>query len=144
MARKPTQTVQLKVRMKEPLRRKLEVAAKKHGVSMNTEAVTRLDQSLKDEALLGGDRVLEACRLFADVVRLHRDATKEDIWADWNTFRTVVGAWKYLIRPTIGLAPEDRLRAVRKRFLSDTEKREDVAEIKKGQAVLKRLRAGNN
>ena len=52
MAREESATVELKVRMKEPLRASLELAARQHGVSMNAEAVRRLDQSFAEEALI--------------------------------------------------------------------------------------------
>jgi hypothetical protein len=43
--RKASATVQLKVRMKEPLRAQLEKAAKQRGISINSEIVDRLEQS---------------------------------------------------------------------------------------------------
>jgi Arc-like DNA binding domain len=39
--------VGLRVRMREPLRKQLEVAAKKRGVSLNAELVSRLEQSFQ-------------------------------------------------------------------------------------------------
>lgn len=56
--RKKSATVDLKVRMKEPLRASLATAAKRRGVSMNAEAVDRLEQSFHHQALL--IEVLEA------------------------------------------------------------------------------------
>lgn len=50
-ARKPTAIVGLKVRLREPLRKKLEVAAKKKGVSLNAELVARLEESFLSEGL---------------------------------------------------------------------------------------------
>lgn len=48
--REQSATVDLKVRMKEPLRADLERAARRRGVSMNAEAVARLEQSfLRDD-----------------------------------------------------------------------------------------------
>jgi hypothetical protein len=44
-ARKKSATIQLKVRMKEPLRATLEKAAAQRGVSLNSEIVDRLEQS---------------------------------------------------------------------------------------------------
>jgi hypothetical protein len=44
-ARKPTDIVQLKLRLREELRRKLERAAAKKEHSLNTEMVERLDRS---------------------------------------------------------------------------------------------------
>lgn len=49
MARKQSATVQLKVRMKEPLRARIERAANQRGVSLNAEIVGRLEQSLLKE-----------------------------------------------------------------------------------------------
>lgn len=50
--RDQTATVDLKVRMKEPLRERIEAAARTRGVSMNAEAVARLEESFRDESLL--------------------------------------------------------------------------------------------
>jgi len=51
VARKVTDTVQLKLRFSERLRRRLERAAEHHEWSMNTEIVDRLDVSFQREAL---------------------------------------------------------------------------------------------
>jgi Arc-like DNA binding domain len=51
MARKPTDTVQLKLRFSETLRRRLAREAKQRNCSLNTEIVARLEQSLKSESL---------------------------------------------------------------------------------------------
>jgi hypothetical protein len=47
--RKQTAIVGLKVRLREPLRKKLEMAAKKRGVSLNAELVARLEESFLGE-----------------------------------------------------------------------------------------------
>jgi hypothetical protein len=47
--RKQTATVDLKVRMKEPLRAALETEARKKGHSLNAEAVRRLEKSFHSE-----------------------------------------------------------------------------------------------
>ena len=52
MPRKPTATAQLKLRIREDLRRRLEATAKKRAVSLNSELVWRLQQSLDHELLL--------------------------------------------------------------------------------------------
>jgi Arc-like DNA binding domain len=46
MIRKPTDTVQLKVRLSEALRREMEDAAARNGRSMNAEIVARLQSSV--------------------------------------------------------------------------------------------------
>ena len=43
MPRKPSATVQLKARMKEPLRARLEEDAKSRGISLNAALVDRLE-----------------------------------------------------------------------------------------------------
>jgi hypothetical protein len=50
--RAKTETVQLKVRMKEPLRAMLEKAADERGISMNTEAVDRLQRTFQNQKVL--------------------------------------------------------------------------------------------
>jgi hypothetical protein len=54
MARKPTDTAQLKLRIREDLRRRLEQAAKKRNVSLNHEMVDRLRTSFDHGELQGG------------------------------------------------------------------------------------------
>jgi len=50
---KPKQRAQVGLRLPEGLRKKIEKSAKRQGVSMNSEIVNRLEQSLRDE-LFGG------------------------------------------------------------------------------------------
>ena len=45
MSKKPSQIVQVKVRMREDLRRKIEHAAQKNGLTVNAEVLRRLDQT---------------------------------------------------------------------------------------------------
>ena len=73
MPRKPTDIAQLKFRMRESLRRKLEVEAKRHQFSLNTEMHNRLEQSFYDKA--HGDIWEIARRLKDNCVRL--EATPE-------------------------------------------------------------------
>jgi hypothetical protein len=58
MARKPTDTVQLKLRFPERLRRRIEQAAERSRQSMNAEIVDRLEQSFHKEDALERDRKL--------------------------------------------------------------------------------------
>lgn len=48
-ARKLTETVQLKLRFSEELRRKLEKAAERNDQSMNLEIIARLEESFRKE-----------------------------------------------------------------------------------------------
>jgi hypothetical protein len=51
--RDDTQRVQVGLRLREWLRERLEAEAKRHDVSLNTEIVTRLETTLRDEELGG-------------------------------------------------------------------------------------------
>lgn len=73
--RKPTAKAQIKVRLQETLRSRLEMEAKKHGVSLNQEIVRRLERSLEQE-LIGQavstsarGAVLDATAEFGEKVR---------------------------------------------------------------------------
>jgi len=63
--RKLSATVDLKVRMKEPLRARLEKASAKRGISMNAEAVDRLERSFNEDDSWGGPEILNMARLMA-------------------------------------------------------------------------------
>lgn len=52
MKRKPTSIIQLKVRMTEALRARLEGEAKREGTSINGQIVERLKQSFKLDDML--------------------------------------------------------------------------------------------
>lgn len=59
MARKPSDIVQPNLRIREELRRRLEQAAKKRGVSINYEMTSRLKESFDREELLTLYKVTE-------------------------------------------------------------------------------------
>ena len=67
--RKKTATVQLKVRMKEALRARIEKAAKASRVSMNSEILERLEQSFQIENRFGGSHLIEVIETIATVMR---------------------------------------------------------------------------
>ena len=58
-ARKPTDTVQVNLRIKESERRRLEQAAKKSGVSLNGEMAARPERTLEQEWFLTIDQLGE-------------------------------------------------------------------------------------
>jgi hypothetical protein len=64
MARKPTDTIQLKVRLSEALRRQMEDAAARNGRSMNAEIVARLQHSIQKDQ----DAITELAKLWLDSV----------------------------------------------------------------------------
>jgi hypothetical protein len=51
MPRKPFEIVQYKLRIREALRRRIERAAKDHGISANQEMAGRLEQSFEQESV---------------------------------------------------------------------------------------------
>jgi len=82
IARKQSELVGLRVRFREPLRKKLEVAAAKRGVSLNTELVDRLERSFSAEAVeqvVGSklDRALDSIwTVWADIAEGYRQGQK--------------------------------------------------------------------
>jgi hypothetical protein len=77
MARKPTDTVQLKLRFSERLRRRLEQAAKHNDLSMNTEIVNRLDVSFQRE---DQEEMIE--RAARDAVQAQQEVTRKLLAAE--------------------------------------------------------------
>jgi hypothetical protein len=59
MRRKPTETVQVNLRIKESERRKLEAAALRNGVSLNAEMAARLARTFRQTAALEIDQLAE-------------------------------------------------------------------------------------
>ena len=99
--RKPTQNVQLKIRMKEPLRAALEMGAKEKGVSLNAETVSRIERSFREEATKDddfGDKVdyerWHLLRLVADHVAQDLDGS---LFNNEEAFERAMGAWRYLL-----------------------------------------------
>ena len=66
MARaKASKIVQVKARMREPLRARLEAVAKGRGVSINSELVERLERSFAKDDAFGGLAIANMARLMA-------------------------------------------------------------------------------
>jgi hypothetical protein len=72
MSRKPTDTVQLKLRFPEKLRVRIEAAAKKNSRSMNSEILRRLEQSFYAEDLNA-------------VIQASAQATATAVMSSWHT-----------------------------------------------------------
>ena len=62
-------TVNLKLRLKEPLRAAIERAARENGVSMNSEMVRHLERSIHRDDGLGGPRVAAIVEAMATAMR---------------------------------------------------------------------------
>jgi Arc-like DNA binding domain len=54
--REKAQVVQFKLRIRESLRARIEVAARKSGISMNSEIERRLEESFDAASIVGGLR----------------------------------------------------------------------------------------
>lgn len=70
MARKPTDTVQLKLRFPEAMRRRLERVAGANDRSMNAEIIHRLDQSFRKDGI-------------AELIQATAKETAEKVVAQW-------------------------------------------------------------
>jgi hypothetical protein len=68
-----TAKAQLKVRLREPLRARLEADAKRYGYSLNTEIVRRLEASIRDDDLgaiiFGGEEMFAVMDTLARIIR---------------------------------------------------------------------------
>jgi hypothetical protein len=97
MARKPAETVQLKLRFSEALRRKLERAAMGSGVSMNAEIIDRLQRSFEGERrieeIFGSREIYGMMRTIAAAI----DATGRS--AAFLATRTLEGAAGWITHP---------------------------------------------
>jgi hypothetical protein len=88
--RKPTDTVQLKLRFPEALRGRLERAAKGHGQSLNSEIVARLYNSFKveremlDQIAETLTRSLEPAILKRMVTLIREEQTGMDAYEEWK------------------------------------------------------------
>jgi len=89
MAKSKTATIQLKVRMKEPLRAAIARAAKARGVSLNAEVVSRLEQSWNEDAArtldFGDSQTLGVMRALAAAKTMAEMTTGKDAYSDSQT-----------------------------------------------------------
>jgi hypothetical protein len=75
MARKPSETVQTSFRIKEGLRRQIEQAAIRRGVSFNTEISMRMKESFDHEALL---TIVQAAHEMQEMVERSRRVRRNE------------------------------------------------------------------
>ena len=59
MPRKPSEIIQVNLRMRERLRQRLEKQAKRHGVSLNYEMLSRIEQTFETENLRTLESIVE-------------------------------------------------------------------------------------
>jgi len=96
MARKPTDFVQFKLRIREGLRRKIEREAEKKKISANAEAVERIERTFKGEEWMEAQqkafKVYEAEHLRAFVEQQAREEEElKTALRDSNLLRSLVG-----------------------------------------------------
>ena len=102
MARLKSATVDLKVRMKEPLRAKIARSAKGHGISLNAEVVRRLEQSFfKEDAReqeWGGADTLSLMRVFASLASAVAEREDRNWLDDEAPFDQAVAGFGLVLR----------------------------------------------
>jgi hypothetical protein len=88
--RNETATAQLKVRLREPLRARIEAAAKRSGHSLNTEIVGRLERSITDDdyglAIFGSEEIFTVVTALAQVIRAHEIDSGKKIREDFGIY----------------------------------------------------------
>jgi hypothetical protein len=90
MARKPGDTIQLKLRFPEAIRGRLARAAKQHGQSLNSEIVARLYDSFKVEREMFDQlaetliRSLEPALLKRMYTIIREKGTEMDAYQEWK------------------------------------------------------------
>ncbi len=82
--RSRSDTIQLKARMKEPLRAKLEEAAGARGVSLNAEMIHRLERSFEE---FGKEETFLVARLLANAIQTIEAVTGKNWMDDPETHR---------------------------------------------------------
>jgi hypothetical protein len=95
MARKATEYVQFKLRIREGLRRRIELEAKKKEHSANTEAVSRLERSIAEEDAAGGSEARSIILLMTAAFLSHGERAaagqKPAKWLhDQESFRSAI------------------------------------------------------
>ena len=105
-ARSRSDTIQLKVRMKEPLRAEIEAAAKAKGVSLNAEIVERLQRASQGEWVeyekFGGKATYRLMVLLATTLVLVETVTGKKWHKDELTYqeaREAIDAFFVRFRP---------------------------------------------
>ena len=101
--------IDLKVRMREPLRAKIERAAKSRGVSLNAEAVERLELSFADNDArardFGDETTLHVMRALATAKQIAELSTGKSAYEDPETAQLALTAMKRVLAALFVLLP---------------------------------------
>jgi hypothetical protein len=150
MPRKPTETVQVNLRMKEGLRRRLEREAQKQSVSLNAEMTRRLETSISAEErvadLVGGEKNLQLFRVLGPAIARIEAATGKPWEDDVATFvrvsRSIVailqGFWHLDLDPS-ELSVDDAFNEFTKEFPTGG----TLASAAMAGRLLKRIQQGD-
>ena len=146
--RKKSDTVALKLRMKEPLRAKIERAAKNSGVSMNTEITNRLSASLEKDAtnydFFGGEANFKRMRLLGGIINEVELISKKSWVEDAHTKTKVIdlaGAFLRMFGPELPDAGSQLERGMREHEANAVLKKfVDLALDRKGPDPRKKAR----
>jgi uncharacterized membrane protein YccC len=118
MARKPSDTVQLKLRFPEGLRRRLEREARRHGQSLNREIVSILEERFRESDDADRRAAAFADALRDEFIRLYREDKARGQAAGEPLFPLLSGSltattslppqpWLSPLRATPSLKPND-------------------------------------
>ena len=125
--RKLSATVDVGLRLKEPMRAALEKSAKRSGISMNAEIVGRLDRSLYDDKRLSGPGAKRICDLMAMTFStagtiISRNNTDPDVdWLDdaWiDQERAFYYAASFVAEALVEMGPGESYDIRRARFMA--------------------------
>ncbi len=120
MARPKSATIDLKVRMKEPLRARIEKAAKDRGVSLNAEIVDRVEKSFLKADALGNPELVGLFQMMAGAVAII-EARYGNSWStDWDTSVAVQAAWTKLMEAVAAKPPPVLVRLLDDAIPDDT------------------------
>ncbi|MBP8235171.1 MAG: Arc family DNA-binding protein [Rhizorhabdus sp.] len=95
--RQPSDTAQLKIRVKESVRQQLEDAARENDWTLNREIARRLEESLREDRAHGSRRTTAFVQQIAAAIALIEADTDADWHADEDTFLAVKGAIEALL-----------------------------------------------
>ena len=116
MPRKPSATVQLKARMKEPLRARLEEDAKSRGISLNAALVDRLELSVHEDEARYREFGSRATYNFMKILAMAATIAEEETGKPWlgegfdyQTRRMAVAAMYAMMGAYGGGSPEELL-----------------------------------
>ena len=149
MPRPKSATVDLKVRMKEPLRARIEKSAKLGGRSLNAEVVRRLESSFAREEqvseALGGDELYALFRMLGAATNLIEERLGKSWSSDYEAFIAVRSAWDRLLKEAGPEYPADRKARIdgltTQGLMEETKRQAGISEIQSELDALKELGA---